>query len=92
MIMLELECTCLQQREQLIEVNIEMENRTHKLWVHSQKLKGKLETFRKSPSKAYQLTYMDNQLKEFEKLLLDNALLRVQNRTLAEKNPKWKEW
>jgi hypothetical protein len=29
---------------------------------------------------------MDNQLKEFEELLLDNA------QTLANKNLKWKEW
>jgi hypothetical protein len=35
---------------------------------------------------------MDNQLKEFKKLLLDNALLKLQNQTLADKNPKWKEW
>jgi hypothetical protein len=35
---------------------------------------------------------MDNQLKEFEELILDNALLKVQNKTLADKNLKWKEW
>jgi hypothetical protein len=28
---------------------------------------------------------MDNRLKEFEELLLDNALLKVQNQTLAKK-------
>jgi hypothetical protein len=31
-------------------------------------------------------------LKKFEELFLDNALLKVQNQTLADKNPKWKEW
>jgi hypothetical protein len=31
-------------------------------------------------------------LKEFEELLLDNTLLKVQNPTLGDKNPKWKEW
>jgi hypothetical protein len=31
-------------------------------------------------------------LKEFEELILDNALLRVQNQTLVDKNPKWKKW
>jgi hypothetical protein len=35
---------------------------------------------------------MDNQLKEFKELPLDNALLKVQNQTLANKNLKWKEW
>jgi len=54
-----------------------MENHTHELWVHIPELKGKLETFHKSLGKAFQPTYMDNQLKEFEKLLLDNALLKV---------------
>jgi hypothetical protein len=62
--MLELKSTCLQQREQSTEINIEMENHTHELWVQIQ-LKGKLETFHKSPSKVFQPTYMDNQLKEF---------------------------
>jgi hypothetical protein len=31
-------------------------------------------------------------LKEFEELLLDNTLFKVQNETLGDKNPKWKEW
>jgi hypothetical protein len=35
---------------------------------------------------------MDNQLKEFEEFFLDNALLTVQNQTLADKNLKWKKW
>ncbi len=33
---------------------------------------------------------MDNRLKEFDKLLLDNAFLKVQNHALVDKNPKWK--
>jgi hypothetical protein len=69
-----------------------MENHTYELRVHIQKLKGELETLHKSFSKIFQPTYMDNKLKEFEELLLDNALLKVQNQTLVEKNPKWKEW
>ncbi len=28
-------------------------------------------------------------MREFEELLLDNALLKVQNQTLVKKNPKW---
>ncbi len=35
---------------------------------------------------------MNNRLKEFEELLLDNTLLKVQNQTLEDKNLEWKEW
>ncbi len=35
---------------------------------------------------------MNNRLKEFEKLLLNNKLLKVQNEALGYTNPKWKEW
>ncbi len=35
---------------------------------------------------------MNNKLKEFEELLLDNTLLKVQNQALGDRNPKWKEW
>jgi len=35
---------------------------------------------------------MNNRLKEFEKLLLDNTLFKAQNQTLGDRNPKWKEW
>jgi hypothetical protein len=35
---------------------------------------------------------MDNWLKVFEELILDNALFKVQNQTLVDKNLKWKEW
>lgn len=35
---------------------------------------------------------MHNMLKEFEKLLLDNTLFKVQNQALRDKNPQWKEW
>jgi hypothetical protein len=35
---------------------------------------------------------MDNLLKEFEELLLDNTLFKVQNQALVDKNPNWKEW
>jgi hypothetical protein len=42
--LLELENICLQHKEQLMEVNIDVENRTHELWVQIQELKGELET------------------------------------------------
>jgi hypothetical protein len=44
------------------------------------------------PSKAFQTTYTNNSLREFKELLLDNALFKVQNQALANKNPKWKKW
>jgi len=75
-----------------MKVNIDVENHTHELWVHIQKLKGELETFHQTLGKVFQTTYMDNRLKEFKELLLDNALFKLQNQTLADKNPKWKEW
>jgi hypothetical protein len=40
-------------------------------------LKDELEAFRKALGKFFQTTYMDNQLKEFEKCFLDNALLII---------------
>ncbi len=46
--MLELENMCLQQKEQLTKVNIDMENHTHELQVHIQELKGKFETLSQS--------------------------------------------
>ncbi len=77
--MLDLESTYLQHEGQLIKINIEMENCTHELRVQIQKLKGELETLCNSLGEAFQPTYMDNWLKEFEKLLLDNTLFKVQN-------------
>jgi hypothetical protein len=35
---------------------------------------------------------MNDKLKEFEELLLDNTLLKMHNQALGNKNPKWKEW
>jgi hypothetical protein len=42
-------------------------------------LKGELETLRQTFGKHFSTTYVDNRLLEFEELLLDNALLKVQN-------------
>jgi len=46
-----------------------------------------IETLLQSLGKAFQNTHMDNLLKEFEELLLDNILLKVQNQALVDKNP-----
>lgn len=35
---------------------------------------------------------MQNMLNQFEELLLDNIVFKVQNHALETKNPKWKEW
>jgi glucose-6-phosphate 1-dehydrogenase len=35
---------------------------------------------------------MNNRLKEFEELLLNNTLFKVQNQALGDSKPKWKEW
>jgi hypothetical protein len=35
---------------------------------------------------------MNNSLKEFKELLLNNTVLKVQNQALGDRNPKWKEW
>jgi hypothetical protein len=69
-----------------------MENQNFELWLQIQELKGEFETLSKMFNKVFQLIYMDNRLMEFENLLLDNALLKVQNQTLADKNSKCKEW
>jgi len=53
-------------------------------------LKNELETLHQLLGKTFQSTYMDNWLNDFEELLLDNALLKVQNQALEDKNPKWK--
>jgi hypothetical protein len=66
-----------------MEVDIEMENCTYELWIQIQELKGELETLHKSSNKASHPIYMDNRFKEFGKLFLDNALLKVENRALA---------
>jgi hypothetical protein len=50
-----------------------------------------LETLRQAQGKVSQATYMDNQLREFEEFFLDNALLKVHNQTLMDKNLKQKE-
>jgi len=33
-----------------------------------------------------------NKLKEFEELLGDNTVFKVQNQAFGDKTPKWKEW
>jgi len=35
---------------------------------------------------------MNNKLMELEELLLNNTLLKVQNQTFGDRNPKWKKW
>jgi hypothetical protein len=72
-----LEQTCNQQQEQLTTINMELENHTHELQVQLQELKGKMEIMQISPSKTFHILHMDNWLKDFGELLLDNALFKI---------------
>ncbi len=35
---------------------------------------------------------INNKLKEFEELLLDNTLFKMHSQAFEDRNPKWKEW
>ncbi len=35
---------------------------------------------------------MNNMSKDFEELILNNTLLKMQNQAFKDRNPKWKEW
>ncbi len=87
-----LENTCTQQQKQLVDVNMELENSTHDLQVQIKKLKGKVITMCQSRGKTFQTSYINNQLREFKELMLDNALFKLQNQALTNNNLKWKEW
>jgi len=56
---------------------MELENRTHELRVQLQELKGKMEIMQISPSKTSRILHMDNWLRDFGELLLDNALFKI---------------
>jgi len=49
------------------------------------KAMNKLKTLHQSPIKSSHTTYMDNWLREFEELLLNNVLFKVQNQVLVDK-------
>ncbi len=83
-----LENICNQQQKQLANVNMELENYTNELHVQIQKLKGKLKIMCHSPGKTFQITYINNRMKEFEKLLVDNVLFKVQNQVLINKKTR----
>lgn len=72
-----MEQTCNQQQEQLMTINMELENRIHELRVQIRELNSKMEPMQTSPNKIFQTLHMDNQLKEFEELLLYNVLFKV---------------
>jgi hypothetical protein len=67
---------------------MELENYTNELHVQIQKLKGKLKIMCHSPGKTFQITYINNRMKEFEKLLVDNVLFKVQNQVLINKKTR----
>jgi hypothetical protein len=80
-------------KKQLELVNIEVEKKTQVLNAQIQEWKDKLEMTKVQMSNTTQLPIkMQNMLKEFEELLLDNTLLKIQNQVLGDKNRKWEWW
>ncbi len=60
---------------------MELENYICELRIQIQELKDKVQAMRISPSKTFQTLHVDNWLRKFEELMLDNALLKIQNQT-----------
>ncbi len=89
-----LEHTCQDLKEQHVVVHIEFDREKQKLiaqiqdWNSHYKI-TKVQLNKPSPVLPVR---MNNELKEFEELLLDNTLLKVQNQALGDRNLKWKEW
>jgi hypothetical protein len=89
-----LERTCEDLKEQHVVAHIEFDWEMQNLTIQIQEWKGKYETTKVQLTKPNPilLVRMNNMLKEFEELLLDNTLFKVQNQALGNRNPKWKEW
>jgi hypothetical protein len=68
----------------------EFEKQTQALNAQIQDWKGKFKMVKVQMNKPTPVPHviMDNRLKEFEELLLDNTLFKVQNQALKDKNPK----
>jgi hypothetical protein len=81
-----LEQTCQEFKKQLVVTNIEYEKQTQALNVEMQYYKGKLEMANVQMNIPTLVPHvkMHNMLKEFEELLLDTTLLKVQNQVLGD--------
>jgi hypothetical protein len=89
-----LEYTYQDLKEQHVAAHIELDKEKQHLTTQIQNWKGQFETAKVQLNKHSPIiaVRMNNRLKEFEELLLNNTLLKVQNQASKDKNPKWKEW
>ncbi len=79
--------TCQDLKEKQVATHMEFEREKQSLTVQIQDQKGQYETSKVLLNKPNPIM-----LKEFDELLLDNILLKMQNQDLGDKNPKWEEW
>ncbi len=88
-----LEQICQNFKKQQV-AHIKFENEKQSLTTQIQHWKCQYETTKVQLNKPNPIILVTiiNRLKEFEELLLDNTLLKVQNQALGDKNPKWKDW
>ncbi len=88
-----LEQICQNFKKQQV-AHIKFENEKQSLTTQIQDWKCQYETTKVQLNKPNPIILVTiiNRLKEFEELLLDNTLLKVQNQALGDKNPKWKDW
>jgi hypothetical protein len=89
-----LEQICQDLEEQHVDASIKFDKEKQCLIVQIQDWKGQYEItkIQLNEFSPILLVRMNNKLKEFEELLLNNTLLKVQNQALGNINPKWKEW
>jgi hypothetical protein len=87
-----LEHTYQDCREQQVVAHIEFNKEEQSLTAQIQDWKGKTTKVQLNKPNPILLVKMNNNLQEFEELLLDNTLFKVKNQTLGDRNSKWKEW
>ncbi len=93
-IIIDFERTCQDLREQQVVAYIEFDKEKQSLIAQIQEQKGQYEITKVQLNTLNPILHvkMNNRLNEFEELLLDNNLFKVQNQALGDKNLKWKEW
>jgi hypothetical protein len=87
------EQTCQDLVEQQIVAHIKFEREKQSVITQIQDWKGQYETTKVQLHKPNPilLVRMNNMLKKFEELVLDNTLFKVHNQALGDRNPKWRE-
>jgi hypothetical protein len=88
-----LEHICQDLKGQHVVAHIKFDKEKQSFATQIQDWKGQYETIKVQSNKPSSIlpVRMNNKLKEFEELLPDNILLKVQNQALGDRNPKWKE-